>query len=398
MNILIYRYGSICEPDFIDGFKELGHQVHELTYEMHNKNLPVSDLVSLVSQELLQRSYDFVFSINFFPFLSEVCNIVKIRYLCQTVDSPVLELCSDSVKNPWNRIFVFDMAQYREILPLNPNYVFHLPLATNVSRWDNVILHATAKDTQKYSSDISFVGSLYTEKNPYAKAIGLSPYLKGYLDGLMNVQQKVYGYNFLEQILSDSMVSEFRAHMPDFYIPPELSRRDDRTTMVRFYMEPKISSMERLHLMNLIGSDYSLDLYTGSDTTGLPVHNKGRVKTHTEMPLIFHNSKINLNITSKSIREGLPLRIFDILGCGGFLITNYQPELDSLFTAGEDLELYTCDEELMDKISYYLSHPQKRMEIAQNGYEKVKQYHNYPERLITMISFAFGLQKKEDSL
>lgn len=398
MNILVYRYGSICEPDFIEGFRELGHQVHELTYEMYNKNLPVGDLVSLVSQELIQQSYDFVFSINFFPFLSEVCNIVKIRYLCQTVDSPVLELCSDSVQNPWNRIFVFDMAQYREIHPLNPNCVFHLPLATNVARWDDVISHASDTDIRKYSGDISFVGSLYTEKSPYDKAIGLSPYLKGYLDGLMNAQQKVYGYNFLEEMISDSMVCEFRAHMPDFYVPPELSRRDDRTTMVRFYMEPKISSMERLHLMNLIGSDYSLDLYTGSDTTGLPVHNRGRVKTHTEMPLIFHNSKINLNITSKSIREGLPLRIFDILGCGGFLITNYQPELDSLFTVGEDLELYTCDEELMDKIAYYLSHPKRREEIAWNGYEKVKKYHNYPERLLTMISFAFGLQKKEDSL
>lgn len=398
MNILVYRYGSICEPDFIDGFRELGHEVYELTYEMHNKNLPIGDLVSLVSHELMQRSYDFVFSINFYPFLSEVCNIVKIRYVCQTVDSPLLELYSNSIKNAWNRIFVFDMAQYRDIFPLNPNCVFHLPLATNVARWDDVISHTSDAEHKKYSSDISFVGSLYTEKNPYDKAINLSPYLKGYLDGLMNAQQKVYGYNFLEETVSDSTVREFCTHMPDFYIPPELSRRDDRATMVRFYMEPKISSMERLHLMNLIGSDYSLDLYTGSDTTGLPVHNHGRAKTHTEMPLIFHNSKINLNITSKSIREGLPLRIFDILGCGGFLITNYQSELDLLFTPGEDLELYTCDEELMDKIAYYLSHPQRREEIAQNGYQKAKKYHNYPERLLTMISFAFGLQKKEDSL
>ena len=27
MNILCYRYGSIVEPDIIDGFKELGNQV-----------------------------------------------------------------------------------------------------------------------------------------------------------------------------------------------------------------------------------------------------------------------------------------------------------------------------------------------------------------------------------
>ena len=27
MKILIYRYGSICEPDIITGFRELGNEV-----------------------------------------------------------------------------------------------------------------------------------------------------------------------------------------------------------------------------------------------------------------------------------------------------------------------------------------------------------------------------------
>lgn len=396
MKILVYRYGSICEPDFIDNFKELGHDVHELTYEVHNKNFPAGQLVSLVSQELMRIPYDFVFSINFFPLLAEVCNIIRIRYVCQTVDSPVMELFSDSVKRPWNRIFVFDQAQYLETAPLNPDCVFHLPLAANTARWDNVISRSAPKDNQKYCCDISFVGSLYTEKCPYDAFSG-APYLCGYLEGIMNLQQKIYGYHFLEEIITDSMVAQFREAMPDFYIPPELSHRDDRITMVRFYLEPKISAMERLHIMDLIGSKYHLDLYTGSDTTGLPVHNNGRVKTHTQMPLVFRNSKINLNITSKSIREGIPLRIFDILGCGGFLITNFQSELSSQFHIGDDLEVYTCDEELMDKLSYYLSHPKKREEIARSGYETVKKYHNYPKRLETMLSLAFGLEKKEDS-
>lgn len=100
MNILVYRYGSICEPDFISGFRELGNNVHELSYEMADKCIPADRLIRLVSQELDQHSYDFVFSINFFPFLSEVCNIYHIRYLCQTVDSPVMELFSYSVTNP----------------------------------------------------------------------------------------------------------------------------------------------------------------------------------------------------------------------------------------------------------------------------------------------------------
>lgn len=105
MNILIYRYGSICEPDVITGFEELGNHVHEITAEIYNKDLLPSEGVTLLKNELLAHSYDFVFSINFFPFISEVCNIFQIRYLCWTVDSPVMELYSYSIKNPWNRIF-----------------------------------------------------------------------------------------------------------------------------------------------------------------------------------------------------------------------------------------------------------------------------------------------------
>lgn len=388
MNLLFYRYGSICEPDFIEGFKELGNTVTELTYEIEDKNIPAAKRVELVSAALLKKSYDFVFSINFYPFLSEICNIYKIRYICQTVDSPVMELFSSSLKKEWNRIFLFDMAQYKEFHPLNPDCIFHLPLATNPKRWANVINSASAEQKQRFSSDISFVGSLYTEKCPYDK-LKADAYLSGYLMGLMKAQQKIYGYHFIEEIISDETVSEFVADMPDFYIPPEEFTRDDKKTVVRMYMDYKITSMERIDLLSRLGGKYRVDLYTGSSTTGIPVNNKGRVKTLTEMPLVFNQSRINLNFTSKSIREGLPLRIFDVLGCGGFLITNYQTELPDIFNIGEDLEAYTSEEDLLYKVEYYLNHETDRLEIADNGYKKLVKYHNYPERIMQMLELAF---------
>ena len=52
MNILFYRYGSICEPDIIDAFKQLGNTVDEITIEIYNKNFTPSDGVSLLSDTL----------------------------------------------------------------------------------------------------------------------------------------------------------------------------------------------------------------------------------------------------------------------------------------------------------------------------------------------------------
>ena len=391
MNILFYRYGSICEPDIIFGFKELGNQVSEITIEIYQKGLSASERVKLLNSELLAHSYDFVFSINFFPFISEVCNIFKIRYLCWTVDSPVMELYSDSIQNSWNRIFLFDRAQYDDFAPRNPECIFHLPLASNPERWDSVIENASPADISRYSSGISFVGSLYTEKCPYDRLKNAPDYLTGYLEGIMDAQLKIYGYNFLEEVLPDHIVDAFRECLSGFYIPPEKSIRDDRAVTAQLYLAAKVSAMERIALMKGLGKQYSVHLYTGSDTKGLPVINCGLAKTLTEMPLIFHNSKINLNITSKSIRTGLPLRIFDVLGCGGFLITNYQSELMDYFTPGTDLECYTSEDDLLSKVEYYLSHEKERQEIAYNGYCKVKKCHNYPKRLLHMLSLAYGL-------
>lgn len=391
MRILFYRYGNICEPDIITGFQELGNEVHEITVEIYNKKFPPAEGVELLKNELFAQSYDFVFSINFCPFISEVCNIFKIRYICWTVDSPVMELFSSSVANPWNRIFLFDKAQYDEIAFRNPDCIFHLPLASNPARWSSVISQASAADIQKYSSDIAFVGSLYTEKCPYNRLTNAPDYLTGYLEGIMDAQLKIYGYNFIEEVLTDEIVDAFREHLPDFYIPPETSIRNDKAAMAQLYIDAKISAMERVQLMKALGERYPVHLYTGSDTTGLPVKNCGLAKTLTEMPLIFHHSKINLNITAKAIRSGLPLRIFDVLGCGGFLITNYQSELADFFSVGTELECYTSEDDLLSKVEYYLTHEKDRIEIAQNGLEAVRKYHNYPERLLQMLSLAFGV-------
>ena len=99
MHILFYRYGSICEPDVIDAFHELGHTVEEICEEITNKTLTPQESIRIVNAHLQTKPADCIFSINFFPFLAEVCNIYHIRYLSWIVDSPVMELYSTSIQN-----------------------------------------------------------------------------------------------------------------------------------------------------------------------------------------------------------------------------------------------------------------------------------------------------------
>ena len=104
-----------------------------------------------------------------------------------------------------------------------------------------------------------------------------------------------------------------------------------------------------------------------------------------ELSQVFRMSKINLNFTIPNIKSGIPLRVWDVLGAGGFLMTNYQAEIPYYFKEGEDLVCFDGIEDLCEKAGYYLSHEDERLAIAENGYRKVKEHHNYIERMNTML-------------
>ena len=387
MNILFYRYNSICEPDIITTFQNLGLHVVEETSEMYHKNISPEERVNIIVNRIKDCQPLFLFSINFFPAIAEVCHIFHTLYVCWTVDCPVTELFSKAILHDTNRIFMFDHAQYTYYHPYNPNCIYYLPLAANTQRFDTVISSITGRDRNQYSNDISFVGSLYTEKNPL-NHLTLSPYNAGYISGIIDASLKIYGYNLIEEMMTQSLIQELQAKISNF-LPTYNTITDPSAFLAAHcYIGMQAAETERIRTLNRLAECFSVDLYTRSDSSSLSnitVH--GGVKTLTEMPKIFHLSKINLNMTIKPIQTGLPLRIFDIMGCGGFLMTNYQAELTDFFEIGTDLEAYSSLDELCDKCSFYLTHPDIREKIAQNGYKKISEHHSYQNRILTMLKY-----------
>lgn len=408
MEILFYRYNSICEPDILQVFTDFGVTVHTEETEMTDKHITPKQCAAKITEWLTTHPLAFVFSINFFPAISYTCNHFKVPYVCWSVDSPVPELFSNALKNEWNRIFLFDRAQYEFFRPINPEHIFYLPLATNVKRWESVILNMAEKDFVKYDADVSFVGSLYTEKCRYDTLIGsgtaysasddrnpansggtrpiISPYTQGFVDGLMEAQMKVYGYNFIPDNLTDRVIDEIADADPDFYEGSDTYGDTRRYLVAHQYIGMKLAALERERTLNRLAEHFHVTLYTNSDTSPLMgIDCRGSVHTLTEMPKVFHASKINLNMTMRPIETGLSLRVWDILGCGGFLLTNYQSEIPEYFEIGKELETYESIEELEQKVQYYLTHEDERIEIAVNGYEKTAKFHTYELRIAEMI-------------
>ncbi len=371
----------------IDVFRETGLNVIEINNQNNSRELNDNDRLTIISKMITEFKPLFVFGINYFPIIADICRIYNVPYLSQTVDSPILTLFSDTIKYPTNRIFMFDREQYNYFRPFNPACIYHLPLASAVNRFDKVVSSISSHDRNRFASDISFVGSTYREKDPYKEIKGLSDYTRGYISGLIESCQLIYGYYPIKNLISHEIIDDFKTCLGnDFPSAENIVTPSDAYVISHEYIGSHLAVEERERTLNALAEHFSVDLYTASDTSTLRnVRIHDAISTLDEMPKVFNLSRINLNITVRSIESGLPLRCFDILGCGGFLMTNYQPEIEDMFIIGEDLETYSSIGELIDKCRFYLSHEDKRVSIARNGYEKVKASHMHIHRLNAML-------------
>ena len=155
----------------------------------------------------------------------------------------------------------------------------------------------------------------------------------------------------------------------------------------QYVINRKLTGLERLRLLTAVTQKHTLDLFTLDPSFTLPnLRNHGTTDYYSEMPLVFKKSRINLNISLRSIKSGIPLRAFDIMGSGGFLLSNYQEDFLKNFTPGVDFVYYESEEDLLQKIDYYLTHDEERAAIAKNGHAQVAAAHTYRHRVREMLS------------
>ena len=78
--------------------------------------------------------------------------------------------------------------------------------------------------------------------------------------------------------------------------------------------------------------------------------------------------------------------------------TNYQAEIPYYFKEGEDLVCFDGINDLCEKAEYYLAHEEERLAIAENGYRKVREHHNYIERINTMLDIIEENENQENDI
>jgi len=386
--ILFIEWKSFGNAAITQAFEKLGYKVENYGLDTRNTDTRLDmEYTEKLAQTLLAKNYFCVFSFNYFPIIAIACKACKVPYVSWTYDSPFIQLFSPTLEYETNFAFVFDSGTCNELAKKGLQ-TYYLPMAAPMDCYQSILKDQSKG--RKYAGDISFVGALYNEEhnNMFRHLEKLEPYEKGYIDALLNAQKNIYGCNFIESVLKDNSAVFEKIQQ----VCPVYARGDGlesaEWTLANYFLSRKVTAMERMEIMELLGERFSVNLYTTEDTNIKGVQNCGVADYNTIAPHVFAHSKINLNITLRSIQTGIPLRAFDIMGCGGFLLSNFQEDFLEYFEPDEDVVFYTSYEELLDKVDFYLGHDQERERIARNAYEKVSSEHTYLQRVQTMMSFV----------
>ncbi len=381
MNILVYKWDIFTYEDIINELKKQGHLVDVLAFPV-SSHIKDEVFEEKLTKYIKTDRYDIVFSINYFTTISNICHKYKINYISWTCDAPLLSMRNSSVYNPENSIYVFDKKEYEYFNSIGADTVKYLPLAGSPKRISKLI-----KNKDKYLYDISFVGNLY-DKNRYDEMINaLPPYLCGYMDAAIEAQLNVSGGNILNIMLTDDIIDNLHQYID---VQSENNSLSDSNLKLHFatsVLSYKVASIMRTNTLNSLGSIADVHLFTTSCTD-----NMHRITVHPpvryldEMPSVFASSKINLNMTIPNIENGIPLRVFDILSAGGFLMTDYRPEIENLFDINKDLVVYDGTDDLVAKVEYYLRHDKERELISANGFDKLQKLHTYSHRINVMFN------------
>lgn len=383
MKILFLDSPAFAKQDMIDAFETCGIHCDLFFHEKYNERYHPA-FEQAFDNAIQKENYAFVFSFNYYPTLSACCQRHDVKYVSYVYDSPLVALYSCTLINPCNYVFLFDKITFQTFRDSGISTVYYLPLAANPTRL--LSLECPVKWLEELTADVSFVGSLYNEDhNLFERLTSLTDYTKGYLDAIMAAQQKVYGYFFIENLLHQNILQDLQASVP--YTPMTDGTETAAYVYANYFLARKITSNERLSLLKKISNRFQLKLYTHQPVPEISsAEYMGTVDYYNLMPLVFRNSSININISLKSIHSGIPLRCMDIMGSGGFLLTNYQTDFLDFFTPEEDFIFYENEEDCIQKINYYLSHNTELLQIKENAKCKMLEAHTFIHRVESILS------------
>ena len=147
-------------------------------------------------------------------------------------------------------------------------------------------------------------------------------------------------------------------------------------------------------LQPLIEQGYDVQVYGNewwldpNQAYTIPASHYGGYMANEDLPAACASASIILGLHSvDTSRTMMSMRTFEILGCGGFYLTQWTPAVEEMFINHHHLVWSKSREETLDLVKYYLQHPELRQRIALQGQSEVYQKHSYQQRVREIMPY-----------
>lgn len=118
---------------------------------------------------------------------------------------------------------------------------------------------------------------------------------------------------------------------------------------------------------------------------------EGRPLWADEYARALSATRINLGFLRRVNRDRHTTRSVEIPACGGFLLAERTDEHLELFREGVEAEFFASDDELLEKVRWYLAHEEARARIAANGLRRCRESgYDYDHQLRVVLEHALG--------
>ncbi len=181
------------------------------------------------------------------------------------------------------------------------------------------------------------------------------------------------------------------ANRVDFY----LKRGARRVVTVPFACDPSFHrkmNVEKRYPSSFIGTFYPNRYMTLRKVKGLTIFGSVWPPGMARPPLFgedyvrgINETVVNVNVHHPSgLEADAPnMRVFEVTGCSGFLLTEEMPSLRSYFPQG--VETYSSNKELIEKVEQYKDDPELAEEMGMKAGERCRSEHTYDRRAEVLL-------------
>lgn len=325
---------------------------------------PIQYIVKELSHPLIKR----IWSINRIRKLERVAEVLKKHYFIYEID-PDFSQAEAGSSSEYVHLYSYRKSRADEYKKLGWNAKY-LPIATNEKRFSNYL-------TSKIKYPISFIGT-----SMFDNALRL----KTKLDTIINEKQKK-----LLDTFWDHQRSEPENYLAKYYA-------DKIESLGKVFDSPGITfeniirewsgACHRIYIVKA-ASYFGIQVWgdeswSNFEQKGLKY--EGKAKHLTQVPAIYAQSLINLDITRIYQLDIATMRLFDVIATQRIVVSNYSTDIPTLFS-NPDIPRYSTIQELHEQLHRWLNMPKTEYhDYVQGLYRQLLEKHTFTHRLKTMLN------------